>query len=426
MNPIPHETDPANPDYWVDEGAQTYDPDGEGPLEPEVIVREAGANPALQHYQAPVVSGNVTFAVYMYVTWMDTEDDGLGIDDADGETHDAKRVVVVVTWTDPVTGNMESSQMSSVISEGSLPYEDDGTGGTGAGDNQAPTVPCPSSTNTDQSYSFASTATDADGSIVNTAWEIEGFGTASGYSYTGSGTTYAATLEEEGPYRVITTVTDDDGGTADNSLPGLPGTASTTSNNQSGNGGPAGTVVISAGSTYVNSLQVTLTLSCPTCDFVNDKMQFSNDGSTWTSKVLYNTTSLYTLPNTQGSQTVYARFWAGGQYGAWATDTIILDTIAPNAPTSLTKFSSQNQGSNKNVTFQWTLPNPVSSDSAGYRIYYRLTTSTGAFTSATCSPVTTNRCIVSDVFKKNDSYQTYLVYYDFAGNESAPSNTITV
>jgi hypothetical protein len=132
------------------------------------------------------------------------------------------------------------------------------------------------------------------------------------------------------------------------------------------------------------------------------------------------------LPNTQGTKTVYARFWKNGLYGAWATDTIILDTVAPNAPTSLTKFSSVNAGNNKNVTFQWTLPNPVSSDSAGYRIYYRVTTSTGAFTSATCTPVTTNRCIVSNVLLKKDSYQTYLVYYDFAGNESAPSNTITV
>jgi len=420
VDPIPHETDTANPDYWVDFGDQTHDPDGAGPLAPEELVREPGANPALQHYQAPVVSGETTFAVYMYVTWVDNEDDGLATADVDGDTHDAKRTTVAITWTDPISGNLETSQLSALFSEGSVPYQD-----VQGSYNQSPSVVCPATTSTDLSYAFTADASDPDGAISAITWAIEGYGVASGWDYYGSGSTFAVDLDEEGPYRVLTSVYDDEGASADNALLNCEITAATTSNNAAGNGGPSGTVIANAGATYTNNSQVTLTLSCGACSG-GSKMQFSADGSTWTTKATYTTTSLYSLPVGDGSKTIYARFWSSGKYGPWGTDTITVDTTAPNAPTGLFKFASQNQGNDKNVTFQWTLPSPVSSDSAGYRIYYRPTTSTGAYSPATCTPIVTNRCIVTGVFNKNTSYQTYLVYYDNAGNLSAASNTITV
>ena len=419
-DPIPHETDPDNPDHWVDFADQTFDPDGAGPMPPEEIVRVAGANPALQHYQAPVVSGDTTFAVYMYVTWVDNEDDGLGTADLDGDTQDAKRTTVAITWTDPLTGQLTSSQLSALFSEGSVPYRD-----VQGSYNQAPTVVCPTTTSNDLAYSFTADAADVDGSISAVSWAIEGYGTTSSWAYYGSGSTFAVNLDEEGPYKVTTSVWDDDGASSDNALLNCEITAATTSNNAAGNGGPSGTVIVNAGATTTNNAQVTLTLACGTCSG-GSKMQFSSDGNTWTTKATYTTTSLYSMPSGDGTKTVYARFWSSGKYGPWATDTILVDTTPPNGPTSLIKFASQNQGQNKNVTFQWTLPNPMSSDAAGYRIYYRPTTSTGSYTAATCDPILTNRCIVSNVFNKNTSYQTYLVYYDNAGNLSAASNTITV
>jgi type II secretory pathway pseudopilin PulG len=419
VDPIPYESDPDNPDHWVDFDDQTFDADGSGPLGYEEIVREAGANPAIQHYQAPVVSGETTFAVYMYVTWVDNDDDGLSVADVDGDTHDAKRVTVVITWTDPVTGGIASQQLSSLYSEGSVPFQD-----VQSANNQSPTVVCPVTTSSDQSYTFVADATDPDGTIVAVSWAIEGYGVANGWDYYGSGSSYAVTVDEEGPYRVLTTVYDDDGASADNALLDCQITATTTSNNAAGNGGPSGTVVVNAGATYSNDTQVTLTLDCGACGG-GAKMQFSSDSSTWTAKATYTTTSLYSLPNLEGTVTVYARFWASGKYGPWATDTIILDTTDPTGPTGLYKVSSVNSGSKKNVTFGWTLPSPYSSDSAGYRVYYRPTTG-GTYTAATCSPLTTTTCIVSGVFNKNTSYQAYLVYYDNAGNESAASNTITV
>ncbi len=415
-DPLPNETDPANPDYWVDLAGLRYDPDGDGPLGYEEIAREPGANPSINHYQAPVVSGNTTFAVYMYVTWVDNEDDLLAGEDRDLDTHDAKRVTVVITWTDTVTGGTKSSQVSSLFSEGSVPYQD-----VQSANNQTPTVACPSTTSSDLSYTFTADASDADGSISSVAWAVEGFGIANGWDYYGSGQTFAVDLDTEGPYRVLTTVYDNDGASADNALLDCQVTGATTSNNAAGNGGPSGTIVVNSGSTYTNATQVTLTLSSTAT-----KMQFSSDGSTWTTKITYATTALYTLPSGEGSKTVYARFIASGKYGPWSTDTITLDTTPPNAPTELFKVSAVNSGSKKNVTFQWTLPSPVSSDSAGYRIYYRPTTSTGSFTAATCTSLASNRCVVSDQLSKATSYQTYLVYYDQAGNESAATNTITV
>jgi hypothetical protein len=310
--------------------------------------------------------------------------------------------------------------MSALFSEGTVPYQD-----VQSAHNQFPTVACPSTTSSDMSYSFTVDAADPDGSIASVYWAVEGYGTAAGWDYYGSGTTYAVALDEEGPYRVLTTVYDDDGASADNALLACEVTAQTTSNNIAGNGGPAGIISINGGATYANTTQVSLTLSCGACGG-GSKMQFSTDGSTWTDKVTYATTSLFTLNTGDGTKTVFARFWQSGLYGPWATDSILLDTTAPSGPTSLIKVSSQNQGNTKSVTFGWTLPSPLSPDSAGYRIYFRPTTSTGSFSAATCTPVQTNQCAVTGVLNKNASYQTYLVYYDNAGNESAASNTITV
>ena len=65
---IPHSTDTENPDYSVNEVDQTYDSDGDGPLAPEPLIRIAGASPALHHLQTPVLQGNSTYDIYMYVT----------------------------------------------------------------------------------------------------------------------------------------------------------------------------------------------------------------------------------------------------------------------------------------------------------------------------------------------------------------------
>src|SRR5438445_5508288 len=70
-SPLTHSTTSTNPDYWVDQNAQTYDPDGSGPLSPEPLVRVAGASPALQHYQKPLVVEGTAYNVYRSATQVD-------------------------------------------------------------------------------------------------------------------------------------------------------------------------------------------------------------------------------------------------------------------------------------------------------------------------------------------------------------------
>ena len=426
--PLTHSSDPDDPDYWITDGAETFDPDGDGPLAAEAIVREAGASPALHHLQTPYVQGNTTFNVYMYVTWYDSPTDGLGgsdaadgngdgIDDANGQ--DGKRVVVVVVWTDPVTGDTNTSRMMSLFSDGIIPY----TGGTEVGgtSNQPPTVTCPTSTGTDLDYTFTAAASDTDGTVTQVDWEI--------YSsppltlldtYTDQGDTLAYTFPDDGIYYIVNTVADNNGSTADNDALDCNVTAATTSNNATGNGGPPGTVVVASGASYTNSYLVNLALSSDTAV----KMQFSADGSTWTTKVAYATTSLFTLQAPDGTKTVYARFWASGKYGPWVTDTIILDTTAPGAPTSLIDSGAacSTSGANKTCTLSWTAPSPLPDDLAGYRVYVRNTNST-TWAQQTCGGSGTT-CTATQ--KKNNNYEFYVVAYDYAGNESAESNHITV
>jgi len=430
MEPLPASTDPENPDYWIDEGTQTFDPDGDGPLAPERIVREAGAQPALHHIQTPYVQGSTTFSVYLYITWVDGPTDGLGVDDLadgngdggfDGNGQDGKRVVVTVTWQDTLGRGLQRQSVTSLFTPDTVPYHESDVVA-----NLNPEVSCPTVTSySDLSYDFQAQATDLDGTVVTYDWHIEGQGPVNYVDdyFSDVGDTFHYDFPEDGSYDVTNYVSDDGGGLADNGSLGCQVTASTTSNNATGNGGPAGTVVVSGGDTITNQTQVTLTLSCPSCGG-GAKMQFSSDGATWTGKVVYSTSAVFTMSSGDGMKTVYARFWQSGRYGAWATDTITLDQTPPNPPTALAKVSSVNSGPNKIVTLTWTLPSPSSPDQAGYRVWTRATTSTGAFTQTACTVITSNRCSVT--LKKTTNYSVYLTYYDTAGNDSAPSNTITV
>src|SRR5207247_830290 len=77
------------------------------------------------------------------------------------------------------------------------------------------------------------------------------------------------------------------------------------------------------------------------------KMRCSNDGTTGGSLVAYSTTASWTLTSGDGTKTVYARFYdsAGTLYSAVMTDTIVLDSTAPGAPTTLKIASSSTSGS---------------------------------------------------------------------------------
>jgi len=406
---LTHSTNPNNPDYWVNQTAQTFDPDGSGSLSAEPLVRVAGASPALQHYQNPYVNGGTSYEVYRYVTWYDSPQDGTDASDAadgnhngvsDANGHDAKRVTVVVAWTSLVGGTTSSLSESSLFSDGQINYQ-------AAPKNNAPTVSCPTSSISGLTVTFTAVASDSDGSIASVSWDF-GDGT------TGTGASVTHTYPSAATYTIVNYVVDNGGSSATNSGANCH---VTTTNPNAGNGGPDGTVVINTNATYTNTTSVTLTLA--KSGATPATMKFSNDGSTWLGPYAWATSYAWTIPTGDGTRTVYARFFnSSGQYGAIATDTIILDTTAPGAPTAFQKISSSITGANTTVVLGWTAPVGVN-DLGGYRMYTRLITSSGAWTLVCDTSSTT----CSDTHKKTDTYEYYVVAYDLATNVSPNSAT---
>jgi hypothetical protein len=212
----------------------------------------------------------------------------------------------------------------------------------------------------------------------------------------------------------VNTVTDNGGSTASNSAAGC---TVTTINPVGGNGGPDGTVSINGGALYTNTTTVTLTLAKSGGGPNPATMRFSNDNSTWLGPYGWATSYTWSIPAGDGTKTVYARFYNGsGQYGAIATDTIIVDTVAPPTPTNFAKSTTTTSGSNTTITFTWNTLAGVS-DLGGYRVYRRLITSTGSY-SLVCD---TSSTTCSDTHKKTDTYEYYIVAYDLATNVSAGS-----
>jgi hypothetical protein len=271
-------------------------------------------------------------------------------------------------------------------------------------------VGCPTASVSGLTATFAATTADSDGTITQIDWDY-----GDGVTATNAGATPTHTYPSAGTYPVVNTVHDDDGAIATNS--GQSCTVNLTA--PSSGPGPEGTISIASGATYTTQTQVTLTLAVISGSA--QTMQFSTDGSTWSTAVNYNTTTIYTLPTGDGTVTVYARFInASGTAGASASDTIVLDTTAPGAPSNLTA-TSFTSGSTKTVNLSWSAPSPLSADMAGYQVWKRLTSGTTWEQVTTCTSGTS----CTDSYKKQDSYEFYVVSVDNAGNVSAQSNHIT-
>ena len=94
---------------------------------------------------------------------------------------------------------------------------------------------------------------------------------------------------------------------------------------------PTGSVIINSGAASTSSTAVTLTLSATDNSGTVAGMEFSNDGTTWSSQVAYATSYSWTLSSGSGTKTVYAKFVdPSGNWSSVVTDTIqLVDTTPP-------------------------------------------------------------------------------------------------
>jgi hypothetical protein len=266
---------------------------------------------------------------------------------------------------------------------------------------------CPTASVSDKTVTFTANASDSDGTIASVSWNF-------GDSATDTGTSVVHTYASYATYAVVNTVTDNGGSTSSNSAAGCQ---VTTVPPPPGNGGPDGTVTINGGASYTNSTTVTLSLAKSGGGPNPATMYLSNDNSTWLGPFTFATSYTWTLPSGNGTKTVYAQFYSStGKYGAVASDTIVLDTVAPGTPASFSKSATTTSGANTTITFTWVAPSGVT-DLGGYRVYRRLITSTGSY-SLVCDTASTT---CSDTHKTTDTYEYYIVAYDLATNVSAGS-----
>jgi hypothetical protein len=92
---------------------------------------------------------------------------------------------------------------------------------------------------------------------------------------------------------------------------------------------PTGTVMISAGATYARTSAVTLAVPAVAVSGIS-QVALSNDGFTWTTRT-YASTQAWTLAATNGPRSVHVKWRSGaGLWSGPATDSIVLDSVAPS------------------------------------------------------------------------------------------------
>lgn len=189
--------------------------------------------------------------------------------------------------------------------------------------------------------------------------------------------------------------------------------------------GPSGGASILAGTGaqqgYTSSSVVTISIGMSDpCDPVT--MRFSNGGSDWSAWEPLAAAKVWSLAPGNGDRTVQMEFRDGNGNVSVRSATIRVDATPPSTPGS---FAARANHGQETVRLTWT----ASTDNdtlIGYRIYKKIG-STGAFQNIPPGVVAGQPTEWTDTaVQRNLTYTYYVVAYDAAGNESAPTAQITV
>jgi hypothetical protein len=188
---------------------------------------------------------------------------------------------------------------------------------------------------------------------------------------------------------------------------------------------PTGTFTILSGTGaadgYTASTTIVLSLA-PSDPCTPITAEFSNDGTLFGGRVTYNPalpTATWTISNGDGLKSVWARYAdANGNTRTVGPKTITLDTTKPTVPGTLTRTVSCS-GANRTVNLSWSTS--TDSNLVGYRVYRSINEDDYEVV------VTTTAVSGSNTHAKNlDSVRFYVVAFDKAGNESLPTNEVSL
>lgn len=113
---------------------------------------------------------------------------------------------------------------------------------------------------------------------------------------------------------------------------------------------PTCQVFINGGAAYATSPAVTLNVACADAN-PPIQVRYSNNGSTWSSWEAYTSVKPWTLPDVEGTRTVYIEAQdAPGNVGGPFTDTIVLDTTPPGCTLSINSGAAYATGTNAELS----------------------------------------------------------------------------
>ncbi|MBF0387121.1 MAG: S8 family serine peptidase [Candidatus Omnitrophica bacterium] len=180
-----------------------------------------------------------------------------------------------------------------------------------------------------------------------------------------------------------------------------------------------GTIIINSGSAAVPDPSVTLTLNASDATSGVAQMQFSDDGTVWTTPEPYAPSKAWTMKGSQGVKTVYAKFIdAAGNVSGVISGSVIIDSDLPTGSIVINSgapFTAQNE-----VVLALSASDATSGMGTGARMKF---SNDGAHWTETDYSAEYNWTLSA-----GDGVKTvYARFMDAAGNWSLPvSDTITV
>jgi len=198
---------------------------------------------------------------------------------------------------------------------------------TGSSDTTPPTVTLTSPANgaTVKSTIMVSTNASDNVGVVGVQFKLDGVNLGTEDTTSPYGVSWDTTTSSNASHTVTAIARDAAGNTTTSSAVTV-----TVNNPVADTTPPIGSMTINGGASVTNNTAVTLALSATDNSGIVSQMQFSNDGTSFSSPEPYATTKTWTITNGDGTKTVSVKFAdAAGNWSTPSSAAIVLDTTPP-------------------------------------------------------------------------------------------------